>query len=192
MRKFAFCFSGLMLAVYGGLVSAQEAYGANTYQYRLHDRRLAPAPSQNSRQPRWRPLEEESGNDSGSTPNRQMGSYPGVSDYTDEPFGLPPGTYRRIEERHIITPHFEGYRFRPIDPDEQLRNQTRNQAQDQIKRKQRFPQPARQDGWGEVDRLWEQSPAMNFRPDPRLDKQRRETPQRYAYPMGSDAPVFRP
>lgn len=193
MRKFASCFSVLILALYSGLVSAQDAYGTITHRYKLPARELPPAPPQESRQLRWRPLEEASGEGSGKRPARQTGEgYPGVSDYTDEPFGLPRGTYRRIEERHTITPHLEGYRFRAIDPDEQLRNRSRNQTQEQYSRGQPFYRSARQNGDIEADRLRGQPPALNFRPDPRLDKDLRGAPPRYAYPMGSEAPIYRP
>lgn len=38
--------------------------------------------------------------------------------------GLPPGTYRPIEETQILSPQVDGFRFRPISPEEQSRNLT--------------------------------------------------------------------
>jgi len=111
-------------------------------------------------------------------------------DYTDEPFGLPRGVYRRIEERHTITPQLPGYRFRPIEPDEQERNHSRNETQDRVYRElTQDPSPGRSDS---APYFQGQQPALNFRPDPRLDRSSRKPPARYGYPQGAQSPLFRP
>jgi hypothetical protein len=193
MRKFLFCISALIMGINGGLVWAQDAYSGNPYERQYPNRQYTLMDHQTNGSLRWRPLDEDTSVESGREPVHAVGPYPGVRDYTDEPLGLPRGTYRRIEERHTITPQLEGYRFRPIDPSEQLRNRSRNETQEQTQRghtaapsnRTIIVPPYAYDRSGQV-------PALNYRPDPRLDKDSTETPTRYAYPMGSEAPLFRP
>jgi hypothetical protein len=195
MRKVLFCFFLLILIFDGGTVSAQDAAGGYSYEKQYQNRQFALIEQNANRSLRWRPLDEDPAGDSYRRPDTHAGPYPGASDYTDEPLGLPRGTYRAIEKRHTITPHLEGYRFRPIDPNEQLRNRSRNDSQEQSMRGHAASQWDRTTnappyGYGPSA----QAPVLNYRPDPRLDRNGNtaETPSRYAYPMGSDAPLFRP
>jgi hypothetical protein len=191
MRLFVCSLSALILAVYGGLVSAEDAYDA--YPRTLYQApQFAPISPQSSTRYRWRPLDEENAGAQAERRGPPTNRMPAVEDYTDEPFGLPPGTYRPIEQRHTITPHLEGYRFRPIVPEEQVRNRTQNERQEQSLSDRNYPQSA-----GQGEPAYEgypmggQVPSYNFRPDPRLDKPTRGAPSRYAFPMGSEAPRFR-
>ena len=190
MRLFVIFVALLILTVYGGLVSAQGAYGA--YPKNLYrNPQSAPGSSQSEGFYRWRPREE--GDDDAVTyrDQRQPRQGTSVGDYTDEPFGLPRGTYRPIEDRHTITPQLEGFRFRPIVPEEQLRNRSRNEQHDQVLSDQGYRQPAGRADLEEVYPMNGQAPAFDFRPDPRLDQPARRAPSRYDFPMGSEAPRFR-
>jgi hypothetical protein len=81
---------------------------------------------------RWRPLKKR---------EEQVTTSPGIDwgrsatplapqyrDYADTPSGLPRGVYRPVPKRHQITPHHQGYRFRPLSPAEQERIKKRNIA----------------------------------------------------------------
>jgi hypothetical protein len=191
MRTFVVLSSALILTIYGNLVLAQDAY--DTYLHNLYaDQQLAPASPQNGGFYRWRPLEEESSKASPQLRQPRPAWGRGVTDYTDEPFGLPPGTYRPIEQRHTITPHLEGYRFRPIKPEEQRRNRARQETRGRIHDEQDLRQSNEREGLSDAYGAGGKRPAYNFRPDPRFDKSSRGAPSRYAFPMGSDAPRFRP
>jgi hypothetical protein len=106
----------------GGLVQAAE-YGSYAEQ--------SGWPGNFAENPgRWRPLDQDE--ITHQTRDRAQ-SYPDVpirppqyQDYTDTPYGLPRGVYRPVEERHNITPHLQGYRFRPLTPNEQVRVRKRN------------------------------------------------------------------
>jgi hypothetical protein len=177
MRKFVFCFPVVILTLHGGLAFAQQASEIDPTYTPLPQWGTIAAPVQNSERYRWRPLKDEADADVNRYREDRFTDKPGSYDYTDEPFALPRGTYRRIEQRHTITPYHEGYRFRPIDPLEQLRNRNRNKRQERSER----------------DRsVTRQRPNWRFRPDPRLDKDGGGAPSRYAFPMGSEAPMFRP
>jgi hypothetical protein len=190
MRTFVVSLAVLILAVYGRPLPAEQAYG--TYPYSLYtEQHSAPAAAKNRGYYRWRPLEEEDSKASTELRQPRPAWGRGGTDYTDEPFGLPPGTYRPIEERHTITPHLEGYRFRPIDPDEQRRNRMRNKSQERIQAEGGGPQSNGREGVPGASYTGEQTPAFMFRPDPRLDTPTRGAPSRYAFPMGSEAPRFR-
>jgi hypothetical protein len=190
MRKFMASLPALVLTIYGSLVSAQDAHDPYPHDLSI-DRQLTPASPQNGGFYRWRPLEEEATKESikSQQPRPIWGT--GVMDYTDEPFGLPPGTYRPIEQRHTITPHLEGYRFRPIDPEEQRRNRARKETQERIHAEQGLRQSNGREGFSEAYGTGGERPALIFRPDPRLDKPSRGAPSRYSFPMGSEAPRFR-
>ena len=191
MHKLVLLFLLSNTAVYPGLVSAQDAYGG----YRYPESSLEPLPmsgaQQQSRYLRWRPLEQDTGEASANTHGGESSPYPGAGDYTDQPPGVPAGTYRRIEERHTITPQLEGYRFRPIDPEEQVRNRSRNETQERENRERSFSRT-----WGsridEVYRGGEPSSDYIFRPDPRLDSSSQERPPRYSFPIGVETPIYRP
>jgi hypothetical protein len=148
------------------------------------------APPQ-SRYLRWRPLDEQAGEMPNSLRGGRAGPYSGAADYTDQPPGVPAGTYREIEERHTITPQLEGYRFRPIVPDEQLRNRSRNETQVRNNRQRSFSR-----AWGdraeEAYRTDGRSSSYLFRPDPQFDKDASGQPPRYVFPMGAQTPMFRP
>jgi hypothetical protein len=190
MRTFVVCLPVLILLVYGNLLAAEEAYG--TYPYNLYtEQHVAPTAAKSGGRYRWRPLEEQAVGESARQGQARPSWRSGVMDYTDEPFGLPPGTYRPIEERHTITPHREGYRFRPINPQEQRRNRARNITQERNQGERGSPQSTERTGGAGVSYTGEQMPAFKFRPDPRLDAPTRGAPSRYAFPMGSEAPRFR-
>ncbi|MCU7845499.1 MAG: hypothetical protein KZQ93_16850 [Candidatus Thiodiazotropha sp. (ex Monitilora ramsayi)] len=151
---------------------------------------------QDDNQFRWRPDEtepvQESSSSRGSGWNQRDDVYTPATDYVDEPLGLPPGTYRRIDERHTITPHQDGFRFRPIEPSEQERVKDRNIEH---RRKQHVTEtpPSQINGWGNGGYYIEkQPPKPRFRPDSRFDKKPGSAPSRYSYPRGSGSPVFRP
>lgn len=186
------CWPLLVIVMgYGGVTSAQQPYS----DFRFpsldsgHDRS-----AEESRYPntyRWRPLESDRPIQPKPAPPRDVQSYPLINDYTDEPFGLPRGTYRRIEERHTITPHEEGYRFRPIDPGEQQRVKERNE---EGRRNYTDTLPSRPDaGVGNSPFRIDRTPsAPRFRPDKRLDKGSGKPAGRYEYPSGQYLPQFRP
>ncbi len=79
---------------------------------------------------RWRPLDEDEitqqARDRATSYRGLPTRPPPYQDYTDTPYGLPRGVYRPVEERHNITPHHQGYRFRPLTPNEQVRVRKRN------------------------------------------------------------------
>ncbi len=189
MRKLISCLS--ILALWGAAtwVFAQQDYATYSYPRAVQDQWYAPAQRPNATQLRWRPREDDA--NTGSAPAATPPPPGGMLDYTDEPFGLPRGVYRRIEERHTITPQLPGFRFRPIDPDEQERNRSRQETQDRLYREQvQEPPPA---GSGSENyRQGDQAPALKFRPDPRLDRTSRKPPARYGYPQGAQSPLFRP
>lgn len=190
MGKSVLCFPLLILAIYATPASSQQATGTYPFQGENSNRHFPYTPRQVDRGLRWRPLESEEGSGT-AEPEVNLPAYSGRRDYTDEPFGLPRGTYRRIEERHTITPHLEGYRFRPIDPDEQVRNRGRNEQQERADRNRSYAPPRGYDG-SDGFRPSGQPPTIKFRPDGRLDKRSNGAPARYAFPMGADAPMFRP
>ncbi|MEW8031452.1 MAG: hypothetical protein AB2540_01505 [Candidatus Thiodiazotropha endolucinida] len=158
---------------------------------------------------RWRPLNEEeeklieSSADSANVrrPN-QSTLYPSsVIDYAETPPGLPRGVYRPVEERHTITPHMDGFRFRELTPDEQLRIKRRNEIYNQSW------QPDRSDnrsilssgGYSHGQPEIQRQGAYKFRPDKRLDKKRggnwersQSFPYNPAFTEAYQAPMFRP
>lgn len=128
---------------------------------------------------RWRPLnEDEQRSDSPAEPYRerlqtpQRVSPPPVIDYAETPPGLPRGVYRPVEERHNITPHMEGFRFRTLSPSEQRRIKRRNEEYNQSVKPNRSESRKRlsSDGYGGFDTDRQQD--YRFRPDERLDKRR--------------------
>jgi hypothetical protein len=141
---------------------------------------------------RWRPLEEGNAGEQDQTPSAHgsstdaYGGAPGA-DYTDEPFGLPRGTYRRIEERHTIVPHDEGFRFRPLRPEEQERVKERNERNRQSHSES--PDMNGRRGDPRFNRM--QTPPM-FRPDKRFEGGSNGPGGRYSYPEGGQLPQFRP
>ncbi len=188
MRKTILCLPIFALWAVAAWVSAQEAYGGYSYPRAAQDQWYAPAQRSSESRMRWRPLEDTADEESARDPSTPQEG--GRFDYTDEPFGLPRGVYRQIEERHTITPQLPGYRFRPIDPDEQVRNRERNESQDRVYREMTQDPPRGQ----ESDPYYrgQQAPDLRFRPDPRLDRSSRMPPARYGYPQGAQSPQFRP
>jgi hypothetical protein len=179
------CWPLLVIVMGYGVAVAQPPFGDDRFRNPYPDA----GTGAEAMDYRWRPLEQEDpGGQPQSPPAREGYGHPQGSGYTDEPFGLPRGTFRRIEERHTITPHHEkGFRFRPIDPDEQERVKERN-AND----RQSYPRNPVMRGNGETypaDRI--PSPPK-FRPDKRLDKGARGPDSRYSYPEGRQRPQFRP
>jgi hypothetical protein len=189
MHKSACCIFFVHVLMFAPSSFAQQAYSSNPYA-------VLPRPNSSAaevRPPlRWRPLESASQSAESAAAGQVSKGASSAFDYTDEPFGLPRGTYRRIEQRHTITPHLEGYRFRPISPEEQLRNRQRNTSSVQTREAdssaQFFSHRNDQGGF----RQGPQAPDFKFRPDPRLEHKGRDAPPRYTLPKGSGAPVFRP
>ncbi|MBT2970089.1 MAG: hypothetical protein KME56_13245 [Candidatus Thiodiazotropha sp. (ex Ctena orbiculata)] len=155
---------------------------------------------------RWRPLNEEEQRGESSTKlvpevfeNRQSGRAQSVVDYAETPPGLPRGVYRPVEERHNITPHKDGFRFRTLSPSEQQRIKRRNDAYSKAWQPNRRETGQRLSselyGGFEANRQQE----YQFRPDKRLQKQQGRS---WGYPgtFTSDpafteaypAPMFRP
>ncbi|MEW8289386.1 MAG: hypothetical protein AB2672_02575 [Candidatus Thiodiazotropha endolucinida] len=158
---------------------------------------------------RWRPLNEEeeklieSSADSANIrlPNQSTLNPSSVIDYAETPPGLPRGVYRPVEERHTITPHMDGFRFRELTPDEQLRIKRRNELYNQSW------QPDRSDnrsihssgGYSHGQSEIQRQGAYKFRPDKRLDKKRggnwgrsQSFPYNPAFTDAYQAPMFRP
>ncbi|MCU7920775.1 MAG: hypothetical protein KZQ95_20830 [Candidatus Thiodiazotropha sp. (ex Epidulcina cf. delphinae)] len=150
---------------------------------------------------RWRPLDDETPPvhqaDQPVEPSVSIEQrYPPVTDYAETPPGLPRGVYRPVEERHNITPHHEGFRFRSLSPSEQSRIERRNQQSRQSRMKLenggRREMPATP--YAKGDRInWG---GYTFRPDKRLDnKGRGDVVPSYPYPPAFSnaypAPQFR-
>jgi hypothetical protein len=184
-------------------VMAREPYA--DYQYRTQ-----PDDGFGFRQERfrWRPLSEDeekqrneppAGAFEGQRQNQPAHYPPSVMDYADTPPGLPRGVYRPVEQRHTITPHKAGYRFRTLTPDEQQRikrrNETYNQSWQPKQRENRsFPSS---DGYSYAEPRRQGS--YRFRPDKRLDNkpagnwQRSDGfPYNPAFTDAYQAPMFRP
>ncbi len=133
--------------------------------------------------PRWRPLgSNETGRETHDNvsypPDRALGPPP-YRDYTDSPFGLPRGVYRPVEERHNITPHHQGYRFRPLTPNEQVRVRKRNADQQNAVRRRMDgfrPEYASQTADAPVTPGQE---GFRFRPDARFPSQNEDPLQHY-------------
>ncbi|MCU7932218.1 MAG: hypothetical protein KZQ90_15555 [Candidatus Thiodiazotropha sp. (ex Codakia rugifera)] len=125
--------------------------------------------------------------------------YSPVTDYADTPPGLPRGVYRPVEERHNITPHKEGFRFRTLAPSEQLRvkrrNQESRQSPNRIEKKRSETVPLNPYGYTDANK----KKGFRFRPDKRLDRKGGASGKRegYTYPYNPtfsgtySAPVFR-
>jgi hypothetical protein len=122
--------------VYGwiflGLVVLPSS-SAQAYEYGDYSEPDVPSDHSMQRPYRWRPVESNetahgTRDNAAYPPDRAQGP-PQYRDYTDTPFGLPQGVYRPVKERHNIIPHHQGYRFRPLTPNEQVRVRTRNKDQ---------------------------------------------------------------
>ncbi|MET0066155.1 MAG: hypothetical protein ABW076_07400 [Candidatus Thiodiazotropha sp.] len=120
---------------------------------------------------RWRPLdstetERQTPHDNSS--QAYTSGIPQYQDYTDTPYGLPRGVYRPVEERHIITPHHKGYRFRPLTPNEQVRVHKRNTDQlQEMSRARNDRRPVYTPRGADASAFSGQS-GFRFRPDDRL------------------------
>lgn len=180
-----------MLFGIGGDVWAQDYSGS----YRFRPRHGEPVGSAWSKEGEpalpWRSTVDDPGMNGSSgksalqpIPQNDLYRSP-VADYAQPPAGLPRGLYRPVEERHTITPHLEGYRFRPLRPDEQVRLKARSD------KTLRAPEDDRQsDAMGYAESMpggREARPV--FRPDKRLEPDSRE---RYSLPSGPVMPRFRP
>jgi hypothetical protein len=145
---------------------------------------------------RWRPLKEE---DKGQRQNQPTLYPPSVVDYAETPPGLPRGVYRPVEERHNITPHKNGFRFRNLTPEEQLRIKRRNERYNQswqLKQSENRSFPS-SDGYSYSEP--QRQEVYKFRPDKRLDKKRggnwgrsHDFPYNPAFTETYQAPIFRP
>jgi hypothetical protein len=157
---------------------------------------------------RWRPLngdeakphKDSSGGSYGDRADSQSTRYPPrYTDYADTPPGLPHGVYRPVEERHTIVPHMDGYRFRTLGPDEQLRIKRRNERYHQSwQPKQSEPRSSPSTGVYSYSEPQRQE-AYKFRPDARLEKQIRRDwgrsdtfPYNPAFTETYQTPMFRP
>ncbi|MEW8511185.1 MAG: hypothetical protein AB2608_10155 [Candidatus Thiodiazotropha sp.] len=126
---------------------------------------------------RWRPLNDEEPRGESSAnlvpegfENRQSNRAPRVTDYAVAPPGLPRGVYRPVEERHNITPHKDGFRFRTLSPSEQQRIKRRNEAYNKAWQPSRGETGQRlsSEGYGGFEANRQQD--YQFRPDKRLEK----------------------
>ncbi|PVV13124.1 MAG: hypothetical protein B6D77_04750 [gamma proteobacterium symbiont of Ctena orbiculata] len=158
---------------------------------------------------RWRPLNDEDDQLHVDSPAESFNEqrqyrqslYPSsVVDYAETPPGLPRGVYRPVEERHAITPHKDGYRFRTLTPKEQLRIKRRNEEYTQYQRP-----PGNEsrmflstDSYGLTEPRRQKT--YKFRPDKRLDKKqgggnwgpRDLFPYNPAFTDAYQTPMFRP
>ncbi|MEW8028125.1 MAG: hypothetical protein AB2806_10340 [Candidatus Thiodiazotropha sp.] len=158
---------------------------------------------------RWRPLneEEEKRVETSAEPfkgqhqNQPPHYPPPVIDYAEAPSGLPPGVYRPVEERHTITPHMDGFRFRTLTPNEQLRIKRRNEAYNQAWQPDRSENRSFMisDGYSQGYSEIQRKEAYKFRPDKRLDKKRggnwgrsHAFPYNPAFTEAYQTPMFRP
>jgi hypothetical protein len=157
---------------------------------------------------RWRPLNGEEQGLYIAPPSesikqhqyRQPGYPSSAIDYADTPPGLPRGVYRPVEERHTITPHKDGYRFRTLTPSEQQRIKRRNEAYSQsiqpLSQEKRTTLSTDNYGLTKPQR----QEIYKFRPDKRLDKKSTpgswgrtgEFPYNPAFTEAYPAPMFRP
>ena len=150
------------------------------------------------RQYRWRPFEGKEQPSVSQWPQSEAPvkqSVPDYQDYADTPMGLPRGVYRPVQERHEITPHHQGFRFRPLSPAEQVRIKKRNSAnRDAGKQRDIVFRPQSQTAHGRDSTVSRQS-RYRFRPDKRLDTiERRRVPSYSQEPAFTElypAPVFR-
>ncbi|MES9973028.1 MAG: hypothetical protein ABW094_02130 [Candidatus Thiodiazotropha sp.] len=158
---------------------------------------------------RWRPLNEEEEKliessaepDNARRPN-QSTLYPSsVIDYAEAPPGLPRGVYRPVEERHTITPHMDGFRFRELTPDEQLRIKRRNEIYNQAWQPDRSENRSilSSGGYSQGQPEIQRQGTYKFRPDKRLDKKRggnwgrsQSFPYNPAFTEAYQTPMFRP
>jgi hypothetical protein len=157
---------------------------------------------------RWRPLsEEETRHNNSSTErfkgreqNRSVLYPPSMLDYADTPPGLPRGVYRPVEQRHTITPYQDGFRFRTLTPDEQLRTKRRNEYYNQSwQPRQSENRSVLPDSDFYRFSASQRQEAYKFRPDKRLEKNRGGNWGRsYAFPYNPASteayqiPMFRP
>ncbi len=192
MRIDALLWLVSLMCLFGlGEVMAGGGYADN--QFRGHNRN-GPVSQQNHY--RWRPLnEEEKRSDSSveayrdtfQTP-RPVYSPPAM-DYAETPPGLPRGVYRPVEERHNITPHLEGFRFRTLSPSEQLRIKRRNEEYNQST-KPRRGESRRRFSFDDNSRFDANHQAgYRFRPDKRLDN-RHSGGWRGSYTFNPNTPAF--
>lgn len=192
---FFFCLVGL------GEVLAGERYTDYRFRSQSHNKTIYEEDRY-----RWRPLNEEERRGELSAEsfqeelqNQQSIYAPSAVDYAETPPGLPRGLYRPVEERHSITPHKDGFRFRTLTPNEQLRIKRRNKAYKQVWQpiqNRNNPRLFSSDGYGHFESNTRQD--YIFRPDKRLDKklggdwERRDTfPYDPAFTEAYQAPMFR-
>ncbi|MCU7892148.1 MAG: hypothetical protein KZQ78_11260 [Candidatus Thiodiazotropha sp. (ex Ustalcina ferruginea)] len=155
---------------------------------------------------RWRPLNgdmEYSGLTDQAFQGQgkdEPGYFSSVTDYADTPSGLPRGVYRPVQERHNITPHKEGFRFRTLTPSEQLRVKRRNQENRQSPNRveKNRSEKAPLNPYGAYTDANNRE-GFRFRPDKRLDKKGRGSGRREDHTFPYDpaftgtypAPIFR-
>jgi len=185
MRLFHCLSLLLMLFGIGGGVLAQDETGAYRFRPQGGDSPAPAWPNRGGSPVPWRAPEGDFGinGSAGGTllqPIPQGNRYrPPVVDYAQPPPGLPRGLYRPVEERHTITPHLGGYRFRPLRPDEQSRLGARNP---------RAGGSVNASGWQKSTRDGRETKPV-FRPDKRFE---RDSRARYTLPSGPSMPRFRP
>ncbi|MES9826937.1 MAG: hypothetical protein ABW201_01565 [Candidatus Thiodiazotropha sp.] len=157
---------------------------------------------------RWRPLNEEetliessAEPDSARRPNQSILYPSSIIDYAEAPPGLPRGVYRPVEERHTITPHMDGFRFRELNPDEQLRIKRRNEIYNQAWQPDRSENRSIQSsgGYSHGQPEIRRQGAYKFRPDKRLEKKHggnrglfQPFPYNPAFTEAYQTPMFRP
>ncbi|MES9992936.1 MAG: hypothetical protein ABW098_13340 [Candidatus Thiodiazotropha sp.] len=198
--------AALCLVFISCLVGLGELLAGQPYvQHQFHEQ-TRQRPAQSEDRYRWRPLnnEEQQGTSTSKQvpdmfDNGQSNRAPRIIDYAETPPGLPRGVYRPVEDRHNITPHKDGYRFRSLSPREQERIKRRNEAYNrawQPKPKQ-AEQQFSSERFGSFETNRQQD--YRFRPDKRLEKQQGRNwgyPSTFtndpAFTEAYPAPMFRP
>jgi hypothetical protein len=185
------------------VIGCGDAVWAEDFQteYRFHEPETTGMPAwfpDRQKSSNWAPRASDSGlntNNPGPSiqPIPQGNSFtPPVTDYAEPPAGLPPGLYRQVEQRHTITPHHEGYRFRPIDPVEQTRNKLRSDEERTRGMADTKQRPTGNNFYNGNTPMEGRQPKPIYRPDNRLDKGSRQNSRRYPYQSGATMPQFRP
>jgi hypothetical protein len=139
-------------------------------EYPLYPSGRQQASIESHRQYQWRPLQDGAVNSNRESQASAAPSNQHYRDYTDTPFGLPMGSYRPVEQRHEITPHHQGYRFRPLSPSEQERIKQRNLASQDSHQASAELRFRPHNSSSETGRFgYSSDKQYRFRPDPRLN-----------------------
>jgi hypothetical protein len=132
---------------------------------------------------RWRPLKKGKKRYTTkqlNTPSLNPSSVQGYQDYADPQRGLPYDAYRPVKKRHHLTPYYQGYRFRPLSPNEQMRVKKRNREYEEQLSLEAYLYHSQQPViYDRPQGDWPSQP-YRFRPDKRLNQKVNPFPQTYA------------